>query len=331
VIVSAAERTILDALVISPDLPAIQARAQVVLRAAEGLEDGSIAAELSMRRKDVLHWRKRFEAQGIRGLWDPPGPGPKKRVSPEKERALLWEVLYAVPVLNWSVKLLALQHRLNRSAVNRIFTKHGIVRDQRGFIDIEQLKVFADPLFGLTVSGIAGLYYGWSGVLALVSTSRPFSELHLMNADVSVSEAIDEFLAVLGKLAELRTANRSSIVTLKKAEAATFVDWLNMLEARRESLSEVHLLMDLPERAPQQENPSVQEWLREHPHFKVLHTPVVKDLRWLTLVRRCFRIIGGLPMQVNLIKDVKGMAQYLANMPDEGRMRIIIVCHPLRQ
>ena len=98
-IVSAAERTILDALVISPHLPAIQARAQVVLRAAEGLEDDSIAAELSMRRKDVLHWRKRFEAQGIRGLWDPPGPGPKKRVSPEKERALLWEVLYAVPVL----------------------------------------------------------------------------------------------------------------------------------------------------------------------------------------------------------------------------------------
>ena len=232
-------------------------------------------------------------------------------------------------MLNWSVKQLALQNHLNRSAVNRIFTKHGIVRDEKGRIDIEQFKVFADPLFGLTVSGIAGLYYGWSGVLALVSTSRPFSELHLSNADVSVSEAIHEFLAVLGKLAELRTAN--PIMTLQKAEEATFVAWLNTIEARRESVSEVHLLMDLPTRAPLYGNPGVQEWLMEHPHFKVLHTPVVKDMCWLTLLRRCFRIIGGLPVQVNLVKEVKGLAQYLAGMPDEDRLGIISVFHSVQQ
>ena len=115
---------------ISPDLPAIQARAQVVLLAAEGREDDSIAAELSMRRQDVIRWRKRFEAQGIRGLWDPLGSGPKNRVSPEQERALLWEVLYDVIGQLWSTSQLAQKHGLSRAAVYRIFAKHGIVRGQ---------------------------------------------------------------------------------------------------------------------------------------------------------------------------------------------------------
>lgn len=161
-IVSAPERTILQALAVAPDLPSIQARADVVLRAAEGLSDEQVAAACSMRRKDVLHWKKRFEALSVRGLWDPPGPGPKKRVSPEQEAAVLRDVFY--PILHWDAALLAQKHGLSRAAVNRIFTKHGIVRGRWGRIGIEHLKVFADPLFGVTISGIAGLYYGTSGV-----------------------------------------------------------------------------------------------------------------------------------------------------------------------
>jgi transposase len=138
-IVSTPERTILEALAVAPDLPWIQTRADVVLRAGEGFPDEQIATEFSMKRKDVLHWRKRFEAQGVRGLWDSAGPGPKQRVSPEKESAVLRDVLYET--LHLDAKLLAQKHGLSRSAVNRIFAKHGIVRGQWGLIDIEHLKV----------------------------------------------------------------------------------------------------------------------------------------------------------------------------------------------
>jgi hypothetical protein len=326
-IVSTPERTILEALAVAPDLPLIQTRADVVLRAGQGMPDEQIAIKLLMKRKDVLHWRKRFEAQGVRGLWDAPGPGVKRRVTPQKERAVLWEVLYAVPVLNWSVKQLALQQGLSRSAVNRIFTKHGIVRDKRGFIDIEQWRVFADALFGVTVSGIAGLYYyGASGVLALVSTSRPFSELHLSESGAGSSEAINGFMDELHKLTEYCRSNARSIACLEGAEETALVGWLNKMEARRELVSEVYLLMDLPNSATRGK-PCVQEWLREHPHFKVIHAPVVKGPCWLALVRRCFRIMGGLPMQVNLINDVNGLAQHLANMADQSRLEIISVWH----
>jgi transposase len=325
VMVSAAEHTILEALAVSPDLPMIQTRALVVLRAGEGLEDEQIAAEFAMRRKDVLHWRKRFESHGIRGLWDSPGPGTKKRVSPEKESAVLWDVLYAV--LHWDAQLLAQQHGLSRSAVNRIFAKHGIVRGERGRIDMEHLKVFADPLFGVTVSGIAGLYYGTSGVLALATTSRAFSELHLLVPSSTVLQAIDVFLGELGKLAQLR---RMVIAASEQEEQDIFFDWLKKMEDRGESKSDIHLITDMPDRPPQG-SPAVREWLTEHPQFKVHYAPIVKDLFWFSLVRRCFSIITALPVQAELVADVKGMAEYLARIPDNGQLEITSVFHSVQQ
>ena len=145
---SPAERTILEALDVSPDLPKIQVRATVVLRAGDGAEDQQIAAELQMPRKDVLHWRKRFEAHGIRGLWDVPGPGPKRRVSPEKERAIVEDALYALSGMNLDARLLALRHRLSRGAVYRVFKKYGIEFDRWGRVKIERLKVFLDVVTG---------------------------------------------------------------------------------------------------------------------------------------------------------------------------------------
>ena len=322
VMVSAPERIILEALAVSPDLPAIQTRALVVLRAGEGMGDEQIATELLMKRKDVLHWRKRFEAHGVRGLWDSAGPGPMKRVSPEKESAVLQDVLYSS--LHWDAKLLARNHGLTRSAVNRIFGKHGIVRGQWGRIDIRHLKVFADPLFGVTVSGIAGLYCGTSGVLALATSSCAFSELQMLATISPALQIMDVFLGELGKLAELRRADLTVIATA--LEQTLFLTWLKTIEDRRELKSEIHLITDLPHRAPQGIL-AVGEWLAEHPHFKVHYAPIVQDLCWLNLVRRCFRIIGGLPMQVSFVEDLKGMAQYLTSMSDQSRVGIISVWH----
>ena len=107
------------------------------------------------------------------------------------------------------------------------------------------MKVFADPLFGVTVSGIAGLYYGTSGVLALATTSRAFSELHLLATNSSAWQAVDGFLGELGKLAELREPNLRAIAPASEQEF--FLNWLKMIEGRRELQSEIHLLTDLPE------------------------------------------------------------------------------------
>lgn len=314
--VSAAERTILEALAVSPDLPAIQARAQVVLRAAEGLDENQLAAEVLMRRKDVIHWEKRFKTRGIHGLWDPPGPGPTKRVSPEKERAVLWDVLYAVSGMQLNAKLLVQKHGLNRSVVYRISDKHGIVRGKRGLVNIEQLKIFQDPLFGVTVSGIAGLYYGGSAVLALASTRRPLSELCFSTNSAAALQATSGLIAELSKLAEVRKLDFTIGVTYAAQLGDYFLCWLNAIEARRESNSEVHLLAGLPTSAPQNAA-GVQRWLGEHPDFQMHYAPITAGLPWVDFVQRCFAIIAALPVQARLVEDVQWITGELAAIPDQ--------------
>jgi hypothetical protein len=48
-------------------------RCAIVLRAAEGLDDGAIADELGVRCRAVRKWRRRFERHRIHGLlsWSP--------------------------------------------------------------------------------------------------------------------------------------------------------------------------------------------------------------------------------------------------------------------
>jgi transposase len=325
--VSAPERTILDALVISPDLPAIQARAQVVLLAAEGAEDDAIAAELRMRRQDVLHWRKRFEAQGIRGLWDPPGPGPKKRVSPEKERAVLSDVLYGASGLHLGARLLAKKHGLSHAAVNRIFAKHGIVRGEWGFFSIKHLKISPDPLFGVTVSGIAGLHYGASGVLALTCTRRPFSELRFSTTKVSVAQATDGFITELRKLVELHYLHPTIVATEAAKLKDYFLGWLNAIEARRESTSEVHLFAGLPASAPQGAA-GVKQWLADHPDFQIHYAPIDAGLPWIDFVQRSFAIITALPVQAHLVEDINQVTSYLAGIPDQNWLARAFITRP---
>jgi transposase len=56
-------------------------RARIVLLAAEGLENKTIAAELGAAPDTVGVWRRRFAARCLEGLHDEPRPGTPRRIS----------------------------------------------------------------------------------------------------------------------------------------------------------------------------------------------------------------------------------------------------------
>ena len=58
-------------------------RAQLVLLAAEGLDNDDIAARLNTRREVVSKWRKRFFEEGLAGLEELPRRGRPARFSPQ--------------------------------------------------------------------------------------------------------------------------------------------------------------------------------------------------------------------------------------------------------
>jgi len=59
-------------------------RAQLVLLAAEGLDNDDIAARLNTRREVVSKWRKRFFEEGLAGLEERPRRGRPARFSPQR-------------------------------------------------------------------------------------------------------------------------------------------------------------------------------------------------------------------------------------------------------
>src|SRR5258706_13179294 len=85
-------------------------RINIILGAAEGLANRVLARKLSTSVPTVLLWRKRYESDGIRGiLEDRPRPGRPKRISEERESAIVEATIKTTPkdATQWSVRTMA--------------------------------------------------------------------------------------------------------------------------------------------------------------------------------------------------------------------------------
>ncbi len=73
-------------------------RCQIVLASSQGLSDVAIAKQLSVNRKTVILWRKRFTQQRLDGLWEiTPGRGRKPRYDLDKIAAIVDATLQTKP------------------------------------------------------------------------------------------------------------------------------------------------------------------------------------------------------------------------------------------
>src|SRR5205085_4133819 len=165
---SSAEAVILEAVAASAEISArVRKRADIILRAAQGVANHRIAQQLSLSREQVVRLRKRFLAQGIRGLWDMERA--QERIPEAIEQAVVFDCLYRPrltmliedddPSLRWNVRNLAQRHGISRASVGRIFQKYGIQITGLKGINLGKLKISPDPLFPVTIYQIGGLLY----------------------------------------------------------------------------------------------------------------------------------------------------------------------------
>ena len=73
-------------------------RSRIVLAAASGQSDSAIARELELNRHTVILWRRRFQQEGLDGLWEiAPGGGPKPTYGSEKVASFIDATLRTKP------------------------------------------------------------------------------------------------------------------------------------------------------------------------------------------------------------------------------------------
>jgi transposase len=138
----------------SRSLPAaLVLRAQMVM-ACESAPNSQVAAQLRVHPATVGKWRRRFIEARMAGLHDELRPGKPRTIDDERIAELIHKTLHTKPTAGtpWSVREMALETGLSKSAVHRFFQLFGLKPHRQ-----ESFKLSTDPFFIEKVRDVVGL------------------------------------------------------------------------------------------------------------------------------------------------------------------------------
>ena len=266
-------------------------RAQIVLLAAQGLQNKDIAAQLGIGRVQVARWRERYLEGGLQGIErDLPRGAPPVKLDVAQLVELTTQTAPEAAT-HWSTRKMAAQLGVSASTVMRHWQAHGLKPHLvRGF------KVSRDPKFADKLEDIVGLYL-----------APPEHALVLCVDEKSQVQALDRTqpgLPLKKGRAQTMTHDykRNGTTTLFAAlnvldgqvigqcqPRHTHLEWLKFLkqiERQTPKDKTLHLICD---NYATHKHATVQAWLDKHPRFNMHFTPT--SASWLNMVERFFRDI----------------------------------------
>jgi hypothetical protein len=131
-------------------------RADIILAAAEGLNNKAISERGLGSVQTICLWRKRYAEYGIEGLEDQPKLGRPRTIGQDKIAEIVATTLtppQGEGVTHWSVRRLAKQSGVSRSTVHRIWQAYDLKPHR-----VETFKFSQDPQLKEKVVDIVGLY-----------------------------------------------------------------------------------------------------------------------------------------------------------------------------
>ncbi len=266
-------------------------RCRIVLAAASGQSDHTIAEQLAVNRHTVRLWRKRFPQQGLQSLWEiAPGRGRKPSYGGEKIQEIIDTTLQSKPKgrTQWSCRSLAQRIGVSKSTVNNIWRSHNLKPHR-----VKTFKLSRDPRFLEKLTDVVGLYL-----------NPPQQAIVLCVDEKSQIQALDRTQPGLpmkkGRCGTLthdykRNGTTTLFAALELAQGQVvgqcyqrhrhqeFLKFLRRLDEEFPGPVPLHLVMDNYGTHKKQE---VRTWLKKHPRF-VLHF-VPTSSSWLNLVERWF-------------------------------------------
>jgi transposase len=131
-------------------------RAQIILRAAAGLDNDAIGAELNISRQKAGRWRSRFVERGMDGILnEEPGRGRPRSIGPRKRAAIVRTTLEQKPdnATQWSRTSMSAEAGVSPSTIGRIWKEHGLKPHL-----IKTFKLSNDKRFAEKLEDVVGLY-----------------------------------------------------------------------------------------------------------------------------------------------------------------------------
>src|SRR6202521_4180111 len=269
-------------------------RCRIVLAAAAGESDISIAKRLAVNRNTVILRRKRFGDGGLDGLWDiAPGRGRKPTYQIDKIANIVDATLQTKPagMTHWSCRTIAESQGVSKSTVNNIWRAHNLQPHRT-----ETFKLSRDPKFLEKMIDVVGLYL-----------NLPQQAIVLCVDEKSQIQALDRTQPGLpikkGRCGTMtHDYQRHGTTTLfaaldtlqgkvvgechQRHRHQEFLKFLRRLDQEFPGKGPLHLIMD---NYGTHKHENVTAWLKRHPRFVPHFVPTSSS--WLNLVERWFGVL----------------------------------------
>jgi transposase len=266
-------------------------RCHIILGVANGRPEAVVAAENQVNRKTVRLWRERFNAQGLKALWEiAPGRGRKATYSPERIKSMIDATLLSKPAgsTHWSCRSMAAAQGISKSTVSNVWRSHNIKPHLT-----KTFKLSRDPKFLEKLTDVVGLYL-----------SPPDKVIVLCVDEKSQIQALNRTQPGLplkkGRCGTMtHDYKRNGTTTLfaalnllqgkvigdcyKRHRHQEFLKFLRRIDREFPSKTPLHLVMD---NYGTHGTPEVKAWMAKHPRFVVHYVPT--SCSWLNLIERWF-------------------------------------------
>lgn len=265
-------------------------RAQIILRAADGLTQEAIAKEVGVSRVTVNHWCRRFVEQRLAGLSDAPGRGRKSSLPEAAVRQALSTVTQPPQNLGrWSCRTMAKATGLSKASVQRLWAANDIKPHltrtfklsndwdfERKFWDVIGLYL-APPDKAIVLccdekSQCQALERTQPGLPLGVGHIKTATHDYIRHGTLTLFAALDYLQGKLITSIAQQHRHQEWLAFLKKIDRQTPKELT------------VHLIAD---NYATHKHPEVKAWLAKHPRFHMHFTPTSSS--WLNLVERFFR------------------------------------------
>jgi len=268
-------------------------RSDIVLLAAEGLENKAIAEQLNTRPATVSKWRRRFAKQHIQGLQDGKRPGIEPKYTIETERRVLALLDESPPkgFTQWDGPLLA--KALGDVSVHkvwRILRKYNISLARR-----HSWCISTDPEFAKKAADIVGIYLAPPENAIVISVDEKPSIQALERTQgylrLPNGKAITGFSHEYKRHGTTTLFASLEIATgkiktghFKRKRRREFLSFMNDV-IRTYSGSEIHVVLD----NLSTHKPKNDKWLKMHKNVHFHYTPT--HASWLNQVEIWFSIL----------------------------------------
>ena len=277
-------------------------RADIVLLAADGLNNCAIAAKVGVTRQTVRTWRERFAKHRLAGLCDEPRCGAPRKIGDDQIEAIVVKTLEEKPTgaTHWSTRDMAKASGVSASSVQRIWRAFSLQPHRT-----ETFKLSTDPQFVEKVRDIVGLYLDppdkalvicvdeKSQIQALDRTQpllpmRP-GQIERRTHDDERHGTTTLFAGLIAAVTVQTNVKAGTVIgqCMPRHRAQEFRRFLDEVECNVPAGLDVHIIMD---NASSHKTQAIRNWFAKRPRWHQHFTPTSSC--WINQVERFFALLA---------------------------------------